>query len=217
MNSQMSPLIHAKGPVYALVGVVLDRAGVPEHAPVQIQVTPGAGREYDAEFLPVFEFFKTPRGEHQVREWLAWAGGDNEFLKALLDTGAVVRVNTSDPLAAAGSLQGLRLVPQCAPDATAAVTDGLVTVKRDETSNTALLITVELARVLWGEPRLADIPTFISRIAEECQLDQGLAATRVLGDLHLLLHHGYAHLEWVDARQHSQHPFVDLASQEGTL
>jgi hypothetical protein len=136
-----------------------------------------------------------------VREWLAWAGGDDEFLKALLDTGAVVRIDSSDPLAAAGSLRGLRLVPQCAPDASAPVVGGLVTVERDETSNSALLITVELASVLWDEPRLADLPTSINRIAEEVQLDRALTASRVLGDLHLLLHYGYAHLEWVDIRQ----------------
>jgi hypothetical protein len=148
-----------------------------------------------------------------VREWLAWAGGDDEFLNALLDTGAVVRVDTSDPLAAAGSLQGLRLVPKCAPDATAPVVDGLVTVERDETSNFALLITVELARVLWGEPRLADLPTFISRIAEESKLDLGLAASRVLGDMHLLLHYGYAHLGG-SMFGRTEGGFLDLEAQQ---
>lgn len=190
--------IEADGPVYALVGTVLDRTKVSEDDPIHILVAPDSVREYAAEFLPVFDFFRVPREEWQVREWLSWAGGEDDFLKALLDTGSVVRVETRDPLAASESLRGLRVAPQCSPFEVSPNAPGLLYVRRDESEDSYLPITFELAEAMWGEQVPADVPTAIERVERKYKLPFDVAARRVLSDIPLLLLHSYARLEWLN-------------------
>jgi hypothetical protein len=191
-------LIEADGPVYALVGAVLDRTKVSEADPVHILVAPDSVREYGADFLPVFEFFRVPREEWQVREWLSWAGGDDDFLRALLDTRSVVRVETRDPLTASESLRGLRLAPQCSPFEVSPNAPGFIYVRRDEAEDSYLPITFELGEALWGEQKPTDVPTVIERVERKFKLPRDMAARRVISDIPLLLLHGYARLEWLN-------------------
>jgi hypothetical protein len=183
-------------PVYVLVGGILDRANVRESTPVQIQIAPGLMREYDAEFLPVFEFFQTPRKDHQVREWLEWAGGDDEFLQALIDTSSILRVDASTATAAAKSLKGLRVVPQCTPVPDSDINgNGLFEVTRS--GGASLLVSVELGEHMWGERKPSDIPTFIKLVARQSKIPEDKAAWYVIGEIPILLKWGYARLEWL--------------------
>jgi hypothetical protein len=198
LNAPSAEFAEEDTPVYTLVGAVLDRASVPEDAPVQIQIAPGLMREYDAEFLPVFEFFKTPRREHQVREWLEWAGGDDEILRALIDTRAVVRVDARTAMTAATSLKGLRVVPQCRP-----VPDDemgaplLCKVTRDGVGSS--YFPVELCEYMWSTRNEGDIPGFVKRLARQKRMPREKAAWHVLCELPMALQWGYARLEWIKA------------------
>ena len=198
LGAPSARFIGADGPVYALVGTVLDRTKVSEGDPVHVLVAPDAVREYKADFLPVFEFFQTPREEHQVRQWLDWAGGDDEFLATLMTTRAIVRVDTRDPLAAAKSLKGLRVIPQCIPDTVSATEPGRFDVKRDEEATKALSIGVELGEALWGEREPADLPTVIKDMARKFKMPRDQMARNVLSSMPMMLRYGYARLEWLN-------------------
>lgn len=200
LNAVPACFIEADGPVYTLVGGVLDRTGVPEDAPILVQIAEGVGREYDAEFLPMFEFFKTPREEWQVRDWMEWAGGD-DVLSVLLETKAVIRVDTHDPLTAAASLAGLRVIPQCVPDPDPVRprNPGLIDVLRDPSDTSVLMISAELAEALFGRRTRVDVPAVIDFIVGELGAPRVTTARRVVSEIPMLLHHGYARLEWLDA------------------
>lgn len=189
--------IGANGPVYALVGTVLDRTKVSESDPVHVLIAPEAIREYTADLLPVFDFFQTPREERQALEWISWAGGDKNFLGTLVATGATVRVDTRNPLTAAKSLKGLRIIPQCAPDIMSATESGRFDVKRSEDATKALSIRAELGEAIWGEREPADLPTVIKDMARKFKIPRDQMARRVLSSIPAMLRHGYARLEWL--------------------
>lgn len=200
VGAQSARFIGAGGPVFAMVGTVLDRSKVSEGSPVHVLIAPGAIREYEAFFLPVFEFFKTPRDESQVQEWLAWADAPSDFLTTLIDTGAVVRVDAVDPLLAAESLRGIRVVAQSDPDTSKPpATNGLVEVVRTEPETARLDISVELAAALWGDHEQVDLPAVIEQIAITIGLEPRVAARKVLAEIPMLLRHGFARLEWMNA------------------
>lgn len=198
LDEEPAEFVDEEGATYALIGTVLDRTKVPENSPIHILVAPGGIREYGEKFLPLFEFFRTPRSEQQTKQWMEWAGGDDDILQTLLDTQAVVRVNTKDPISASKSLKGIRIVPQCLPDGTGSPEKGLVSIRTDTDSTVSLKINIELAEAIWGSKEPSDIHTEIKRTARYFKLPRKVAAMRVLTDIPMLLWHGYARLELVD-------------------
>jgi len=186
-------------PVYALVGGLFrDTADGPD-GPIQLLVAPGIWREFHPDFLPMLEFFRTPRTEQQAREWLTWAGAPRDGLDDLVETGLVVKVDSRSPSTALASLSGVAVIPQSTIGDVLPGQPGLVGVRRRPEDPDTYSVTVELARVLWGLVEPEDLPTAVGTVAEELGEDYPVVARRVLTPIPALLAHGYVRLEWLRA------------------
>lgn len=192
-------LIEADAPVYALVGEVLRKAGTDKDDPFDLLVAPGIVREFDRSFLPVIQFFRVARTEQQAVEWLHWAGAPEGALVELVETGLLARVDTTNPLTAAASFTGVRVIPQSMPGDPEPHQPTLVGVRRGPTSPVEMLAPLELVHVLWGLEEPLDIPTAIDRMAAELGEKSDLIARRVLTNVPRLLRLGLGRLEWVNA------------------
>lgn len=198
-ESPPSRLIEAGAPAYVLVGGLLREAGANDNAPFQVLVAPGVLREFDAEFEPMLQFFRVARSEQQALDWLTWAGAPDGALKDLVKTGLLVRVNTANPLTAAASLKGIRIIPQAIPGEPAPDYPTQISVRRDADSPMTTYVPTELAHVLWGLDKPFDLPTAVKRMARESGEHRDLTARRVLTNVPSLLRLGLARLEWVKA------------------
>lgn len=188
-------LIEAGSPVYVLVGGILSNGATPGGL-FELLMAPGIVKEFQQEYLPMMQFFRTARNEAAANAWLAWAGAPDDALQDLVVSGLIVRVDTANPLKAAASLRGTRIVPHAVP-AEHAPGETLIEVRRTETSPVEALVTAELAQVLWGTADLIDLPKAIKRISKETRERHELTARRVLTNIPTLLRQGLAHLEWV--------------------
>lgn len=182
-------------PTYALIGEIIH---ITEEAGVTTQnllVGEGRIRPIDPDLLPVFEFFTTPRAEHQAKEWFEWAGAPSDLLSHLVKLGILVRVHTRTSWTAAKSLRGLRLTAQSEQgDQTPS---GYLSVLSRTTGETVMTVSPELATLLWGNEEGLDIPSAIKRMAKVAGLDKETIARRALAMMPMLLEYGYARLEWL--------------------
>lgn len=188
-------LMEAGEPVYVLIGRLLGGEG----ATAQLQLSPGRIHEFDSDFAPMFRFFQTARTRRQATDWLRWAGAPEGALGDLVDSGLLVEVDTSNPLTAAASLEGVRIIPQSFRDETAPDVPSLCGVRKSERSPVDAFIPTELARLMWDIEEPADIPTGIDDIAMQSDKPLELIARRVLTNLPVMLTLGLARLEWVNA------------------
>lgn len=193
-------LIEADGPVYILVGGLLQETGAAEDDPFELLVAPGITREFDAFFLPMMQFFRTSRTEQHALEWLAWAGAPEDALTDLVSTGVVVRVDTTNPLTAAKSLKGVRVIPHSVPGEPAPDLPTQISVRRGPESPIETYVSIELEHVLWGLDEPLDIPTAIKGMAREARARRDLTARRVITHIPDLVRLGLARLEWVDVQ-----------------
>lgn len=180
---------------YALIGEILhitDEAGVTTQ---QLLVGQGLTHSLDEDLLPVFEFFQTPRSEHQAKEWFEWAGAPSDLLSHLVKLGILVRVDTRNSWTGAKSLKGLRLSAQS--NAGDQEPDGYVNLVSPATGETVMTVSPELATLLWGNEEGWDIPAAIKRMARVSGLDKETIARSTLAMMPMLLEHGYARLEWL--------------------
>lgn len=182
-------------PTYALVGEILH---ITDEANVTTQhLLVGEGRIHpiDQDLLPVFEFFTTPRAEHQAKEWLEWAGAPSDFLNHLVKLGFLVRVDTRTSWTAAKSLRGIRLTAQSIQGELRP--NGYVSLVCQANQQVVMSVSPELASLLWGNAEGYDIPGAIKRLAKVSGLSREVIARRVLAMMPMLLEHGYARLEWL--------------------
>jgi hypothetical protein len=181
-------------PTYALVGEILhvtdDAGATTQH------LLAGQGLMYpiDEDLLPVFEFFKTARAEHQAQEWLDWAGAPAGFLKHIVKLRILVRVDPRTSWTGAKSLKGLRLTAQSTQGETHE--NGYISVM-SQAGDLVMVVSPELATLLWGNEEGWDIPAAIKRMAKLSGLDKEVIARRVLAMTPMLLEYGYARLEWL--------------------
>lgn len=194
-----SRLIEAGAPVYLLVGGILRENGAADEDPFDLLVAPGITREFDAFFRPMLQFFRVSRTEEQALEWLAWAGAPEDALKDCVDTGLVVRVDTTDPLSAAKSLKGIRIIPHAIPGEPAPDYSTQISVHREPSGPVATFVPIELAHVLWGLDTPLDLPTAIKLMSRQSGEQRGRVARRVLTNIPDMLAQGLARLEWVHA------------------
>lgn len=192
-------LIEADSPVYVLVGGLLLETGAGENTPIQHLVAPGIVREFDPFFLPMFQFFRVARTEQQAIDWLSWAGAPDDTFKDLVDTGMLVRVDTTSPLTAAASFKGIRIIPQSLPGEPAPDHPTQISVRRDAESPIVTYIPMELQHVLWDLDKPLDIPTAIKSMAREAREQRDLTARRVITNIPALLRLDLARLEWLNA------------------
>jgi hypothetical protein len=192
-------LIEEDGPVYILIGALLQEDGATEDDPFELLVAPGITREFDAFFLPMMQFFRTSRTEQHALEWLAWAGAPDDALNDLVSTGVVVRVDTTNPLAAAKSLKGVRVIPQSMPGEPEPDLPTQISVRRGPDSPIESYVSIELEHVLWGLDKPLDIPAAIKQMARQARERRDLTARRVITHIPDLVRLGLARLEWVDA------------------
>jgi hypothetical protein len=180
---------------YALIGEILRTVDESGATTYHLLVGQGVSRPIDEKYLPVYEFFSTPRAEHQAEEWLEWAGAPSDFLKFLVKLGFLARVDTRTSMTAAKSLRGLRLSPQSSPGEP--TDDGWVAVISAESGRPGMYVCHELAAVLWGNDEGIDIPTIIKKIAKATGQERERAARKVVAMMPMLLEFGYARLEWL--------------------
>jgi hypothetical protein len=182
-------------PTYALVGEILH---ITDEADVTTQhLLVGEGRllPIDPDMLPVFEFFTTPRAEHQAKEWFEWAGAPSDLLSHIVKLGILVRVDTRTSWAAAKSLRGLRLTAQAEQGEQRP--NGYLSVVSHTTGETVMTVSPELATLLWGNDEGLDVPTAIKRMAKVAGVDKETIARSALAMMPMLREHGYARLEWL--------------------
>jgi hypothetical protein len=192
-------LIEAGGPVYLLVGGILRENGAGDDEPFDLLVAPGVTREFDAFFRPMLQFFRVARTEEQALEWLAWAGAPADAMKDLVQTGLLVRIDTTDPESAAKSLKGIRIIPNAVPGAPADDQPSLVSVHREPAGPVETYVPVELEHVLWGLEKPFDLPTAIKLMSRQAGEPMDRVARRVLTNVPALLAQGLARLEWARA------------------
>lgn len=192
-------LIEANAPVYVLVGGVHLQPDASDSGSFELSVAPGYLRAFDSEFLPMVQYFRVARTEQQSIDWLVWAGAPEDGLKDLVDTGILVRVDTTSPLTAAASLRGIRIIPQSIPGELAPDQPTLVSVRRKPSSPVEMFVPVELGHVLWELNEPLDLPTAISEIAQEAGEGLDLIARRVLTAIPAALRLELARLEWINA------------------
>lgn len=182
-------------PTYALIGEILHITDEANATTQQLLVGEGRLHPIDPDLLPVFEFFTTPRAEHQAKEWFEWAGAPSDLLSHLVKLGILVRVDTRNSWTAAKSLKGLRLTAQSEPGDQSP--DGYLCVVSRTTGETVMTVSPELATLLWGNEEGWDIPAAIKRMARASGLDKETTARSALAMMPMLLEHGYARLEWL--------------------
>lgn len=191
-------LMEQKEPVYLLVGKIIsgqDEAGTATH---RLLIGKGTSIAIVEEILPVFEFFRTARLEHQAAQYLEWAGAPAGFLKDLVRRGYLRRILARDAFRAALSLKGLRLVP----DAIRGIPiEGKVSLMAiDETTGKqyiAMFISEATSDVLWNNGPGVDVPGAAKKYAKACGLKTSDAVGTVLIEIPMLLEFGLAHLEQV--------------------
>lgn len=189
-------LIEAGAPVYLLVGGILREAGASDTENFDLLVAPGITREFDAPFRPMLQFFRVARTEAQAVEWLAWAGAPEDALKDLVKTGLVVRIDTTDPVTAAKSFKGIRIIPMSVPGEPAADQPSLVSVHLETSGPVATYIPIELEHVLWGLDRPLDLQAAIKLMARQSREERPRLARRVLTNTPAMVAQGLARLEW---------------------
>lgn len=182
-------------PAYALIGEILHITDEANVTTQHLLVGQGLTHPIDQDFLPVFEFFQTPRAEHQAQEWLDWAAAPKGFLKFLVKLDFLVRVDPRTSWTGAKSLKGLRLSAQSTPGETRP--NGYISLMSQTSEQPVMSVSPELAAVLWGNEENLDIPTLIRKIAKATGQDRELAARKVLALTPMLLKFGYARLEWL--------------------
>jgi hypothetical protein len=180
---------------YALIGEIVPSIDPSGATTYHLLVGQGVGKPIDDEYLPVYEFFSTPRSEHQAREWLEWAGAPTGFLEFLVKLEFLARVDTRTSTRAAKSLRGMRLQPKSSPGEPS--DDGFVAVISEGSQRPGMYVCHELAAVLWGNEDGVDIPTMVKRIAKATGQGREQAARKVVAMMPMLLEYGYARLEWV--------------------
>jgi hypothetical protein len=194
-NEHAAEFSEEEEPTYALIGEILhitDDANVTrQHLLVGEDIT----YPIDQDFLPIFEFFRTPRSEHQAEEWLEWAGAPAGYLSQLVKLGFLVRIDTSTSWAAAKSLRGLRLRTLSTPGEQRP--NGYLSLVSQASGEAVMTVSPELATLLWGNEEGHDIPTAIKKLAKVSGLSKDVIARRVLAMTPMLLEHGYAWLEWL--------------------
>ena len=195
-ESPAARFIEAYADVFTLVGSICREAGAGEGDPFGLRVAPGIVREFDPEFLPMLQFFRTARTKQQAIDWLAWAGAPQGALQDLVKSRLLVRVNTTNPLTAAASLKGVRIVPRSIPGEPAIDQPTLISVRRGTSSPEEAFVSVELGHVLWGMGLRADLSSAIKGMARESGERRDLVARRVLTNAPALLSLGLAELEW---------------------
>jgi hypothetical protein len=198
-DAEWSRLIETGAPVYLLVGGILRENGAGDEDPFDLLVAPAITREFDAFFRPMLQFFRVSRTEEQALEWLAWAGAPEDALKDCVDTGLVVRVDTTDPESAAESFRGIRIIPHSIPGEPDPDFPTQISVHREPAGPVATFVPIELAHVLWGLDEPLDIPAAIQLMSRHAGEPMGRVARRVLTNIPALLAHGLARLEWVKA------------------
>lgn len=184
----------ADEPTYALIGEILhvtDEAGVTKQ---HLLVGQGLMYPIDEDLLPVFEFFQAARAEHQAQEWLDWAGAPTGLLKHLVKRRILVRVDPRTSWTGAKSLKGLRLTAQSKQGEMRE--SGYITVM-SQAGEAVMVVSPELATLLWGNDEGYDVPAAIKRLAKVSCHDREIIARRVLAMTPMLLEYGYARLEWL--------------------
>ena len=185
---------------YALIGTLVEHTD-DDGAKAYYLVTRGSqAHQMTERVLPLFQWLSTPRNESQVAEWLAWAEGPRDTMKALIKRGLIVRVDPSSSWKAAKSLRGLRLIPLSLPDLDTPVPEGLMAMKRTPESRCDAIINVELGQIIAGDVPGVDIPAAVAVLAKREKLSQEEAARLVLTDIPFLLDHELARLERSNAR-----------------
>lgn len=182
-------------PTYALVGEILHITDEADITTQHLLVGEGRLLPIDPDMLPVFEFFTTPRAEHQAKAWFEWAGAPSDLLSYIVKLGIMVRVDTRTSWTAAKSLRGLRLTAQAEQGEHRP--DGYVCVVSHATGETVMTVSPELATLLWGNEEGLDIPTAIKRMAKVAGVDKETIARSALAMMPMLREHGYARLEWL--------------------
>jgi hypothetical protein len=198
-DSPRARLIEAGSPAYILVGGILRKNGAGDDEPFDLLIAPGVTREFDAFFRPMLQFFRVARTEEQALEWLSCAGAPEDALKDMLETGLVVRIDTTDPVTAARSFKGIRIIPQSVPGEPAPSHPTQISVRRDPGSPISTYVPIELSRVLWALDKPLDLTTAIKRMYRQSDLPLDRVARRVLTNMPDLLAQGLARLEWQHA------------------
>lgn len=80
-GASAAPFSEASEPTFALIGEVLHITGETNEITHHLLVGQGFMLPVEEDFLPVFEFFNTPRTERQAEEWLEWAGAPSGFFE----------------------------------------------------------------------------------------------------------------------------------------
>lgn len=184
----------ADEPTYALIGEILHITDDEDATTQHLLVGQGLTRPLDTELLPVFEFFQTPRAEHQAQEWLEWAGAPVDLLQHLVKLKILVRVDPRTSWTGAKSLKGVRLTAQTTMGEQTG--SGYITLVSQD-GQAVMAVSPELAAALWGNDEGLDIPNIVKRLAKASGQDRESTARLVLAMTPILLEHGYARLEWL--------------------
>jgi len=197
-DSPPADFIESGEPVFVLLGSVITEDVRVKSSDCIILVSSDTVHVFDDVFRPIFEFFQTPRTQVQATEWLRWAGAPAGTLHDLVSEGHIIQVDTANPLTAAGSFVGIRIVPHSVPDFSTPISPGLVAIKLPGDKETSRSVTLELAEVLWDPANSRDISTAIHRLAAQRALAVSPTARLVLTDVPTLLSVGFARLERLD-------------------
>jgi hypothetical protein len=155
-------------------------------------------RPLDEAHATLYRWFSRPRSHRQVSEWLLWAEEPTATIDALIERKVIVRINRANPLSAAKSMRGIRLVPLSLPDTENRTLDGFTAIKRTaEHWNNAWVLN-ELAEILWGGHPHMDVPAAVKFTAHNIKLSRALTADRLFQFLPDLIDEGHIRLEWLD-------------------
>lgn len=176
-----------------------------------LQIAPGTILPVDQALLPVLEFFRAARLEHQAREWLLWADAPEGLLRKLVHDGYLVKIDACNEFEAAGSFRNVRLVPSPETQRGERVVfmdSGdirlsdhpyfyLMRPGEDGVPWKAFSLSGDLADVLWENSKGRGIHRLLLMMALKSDDDTKFVVNRVLAGIPMLIEQEYAHLELV--------------------
>lgn len=187
-------ILDRKGRVSVLVGSV----GTDGSGSAVIRDGSGAVHAIPPGYEEAIEYLRAPRTVDDVISYARSNGLDIQIFTKLGWAGAILRVNTANPVKAALSFTGVSLVAQSVRGNRAEGAPSLVEVHRVPGGSAEMYVPRQLADVLWGRVGRVDLPTACELIDDGSGLV--LTARQVLTNLPAMLKLGLARLEWTAPR-----------------
>ncbi len=198
-----APLVGAGEPVLVLIGIIMRDITV-EESPIYVLISENTTRKYDPDFFPLFEFLSIPRRQHEALEWLERTSAPEGVLEALTAAGVLIRVDTDNPLSAAESFTGIKIITQPGTDLHTYIQE-LIRTDQQNKFSTILDTTTKFNWLKSESNETFDIPSIIAEASHSENSDLIQTASQILSKISESLKDNQLSFRWLNLKNQGEH------------